>query len=66
MKTTLEHFAAFPLEAFGWDDKKSDHPITGFNNWKLTVGDIRAVRDACNAWSSPDALRMRLCELEGR
>lgn len=46
LREALKHFADFPLEAFGWDDKRNDYPITGFNNWKLNVGHIRAIRTA--------------------
>lgn len=42
----LEHFASLPLEEFAWEDKKDDHPITGFNEWSLKVGHIRKARAA--------------------
>lgn len=46
LEAALRHFAKFPLEDFGMERKKDDHPITGFNNWNLKVGHIRDAR-AC-------------------
>lgn len=42
----LMHFAALPLEEFDLDRREDDRPITGFNNWDLKVGHIRAARAA--------------------
>ena len=42
----LEHFAKLPLEEFGFNLKKPDRPIGGFNDWSLTVGHILDARAA--------------------
>jgi len=40
----LEHFAKFPLEEFGMVKKPADYPISGWNDWPLHVGHIKAAR----------------------
>jgi hypothetical protein len=42
----LTFLAAFPLEEFAMEDKPDDRTLTGFNEWHLTVGDIRRARVA--------------------
>lgn len=46
LEKALRHFAKFPLEDFGWQTKGPEHPITGFNSWKLQVGHIAIARKA--------------------
>lgn len=45
-RDALAHLAAYPLEEFGLEEKPDSYVLFGANDWRLTVGHVRAARAA--------------------
>jgi hypothetical protein len=50
MRGQANKLASFPLEHYA--DSPDDEILVGFQNWQLTVGDVRAAKAAAGVTSS--------------
>lgn len=44
LEAALQVIANFPLEEFGREHEPDDRTLTAFNQWSLTIGDVRRAR----------------------